>query len=65
MTSEPLFEILIKFNMFDCIGAILTYLHVASFWVRKLKIVLENLPVLGSNRFMVLVETFQKVRSEF
>jgi len=28
MTSEPLFEILIKFNMFDGIGAILTYVHV-------------------------------------
>jgi len=42
MTSKQLFKIFIKFSMFDCIGAIFTYLHVASltlgqFLVRKLK----------------------------
>ena len=60
MTLEQLFEIFIKLDMFDCIGAIFTYLHGASlslgpFWVRKLKNFLENLPVLGSNQFMVLL----------
>jgi len=49
-----------KFNMFDCIGAIFTYQHGASlalgpFWVIKLIFFLENLPVLGSISFMVMV----------
>jgi len=62
MTFQQLFEILMKFHMFDCIGAILRYLHQASFtlclfWVRKLKFYLEHLPSLGSNRFTVLVWT--------
>jgi len=59
MTSKQLFKIFIKFNMFDCIGAIFTYLHGASltlgpFFVSKLKKFLENLPVVGFNRFIVL-----------
>jgi len=54
MTVQQLFKIFIKFNMFDCIGAIFTYLHEASltlspFLVRKLHFVLENLSVLGLN----------------
>jgi hypothetical protein len=57
MSLKQLFKIFIKFSMFDCIGAIFTYLHVASltlgqFLVRKLKKSLENLPVLGLNRFI-------------
>jgi len=41
-TVEQLLEVLIKYDMFDCIGAVFTYLHEASFtlgpfWVRKLK----------------------------
>jgi len=69
MTWRQLFKIFIKFNMFDCIGAIFTYLHGASstlgpFLVRKLKIFLGNLPVLGWNQFVVLVWTSQKVGFE-
>jgi hypothetical protein len=60
MTLEQLFEIFIKFKWFDCIGEIFTYLHGASltlglFWVRKLKKILANLPVLEWNRLGVLV----------
>jgi hypothetical protein len=60
MTLEQLFDILIKFDVFDCIRAILTYLHGASFtlglfWVRELEKFLENLPVPGLNQFTVLV----------
>jgi len=59
MTLEQLFEILIKFKMFDCIGAVFTYLHEAlttlgPFGARKLKNFSENLSVLGCNQFMVL-----------
>ena len=57
MSLKQLFKIFIKFRMFDFIGAIFTYLHVAlltlgQFLVRKLKKSLENLPVLGLNRFI-------------
>jgi len=56
-------------SMFDCIGAICTYLHVAlltsgPFWVRKLKDFLENFLVLGLNRFRMLVKISQKVELE-
>jgi len=41
MTTKPLLKISIKFNMFDCIGAVFTYVHGTSstlgpVWVRKL-----------------------------
>jgi len=60
MTLKELFEIFIIFNMFDCIATIFAYLHASSstlgsFWVRKLKNKIENLPVFGSNRLRVLV----------
>jgi len=63
MTFEQLFKIFMKFNMFDCIGAIFTYRHGASstlgpFWVMKLTFFIKNLPVLGSSPFMVMEWTW-------
>jgi len=67
MTLKQLFKIFIKFNMFDCIGAIFICLHVASLILGPLlvrKNFSENLPVLGFNRFMVQVWTSQKLDLE-
>jgi len=63
MTFEQLFKIFMKFNMFDCIGAIFTYQHGASstlgpFWVTKLIFSWKNLPVLGSSPFIVMEWTW-------